>query len=944
MQEDIAFARGLATEWGLVDLAGEVIAAIGQEGTSDQTGERLQVVRCELYAQAAIAELDRQRRNELFEQAVSAYEAFLETHQDSAAFLEAESAYIKTCALFARSLEIALEEAVGEQAETLRLRRIEILTAAIQHSGELLDELLAEPGSSEVERRERLEVMLTHGRLLLELGRSQRNGEFLFQQAHRILEEVAFDQGEGTPGALRAFDLIGRVYSAQQDWEQAIAYFEAVIDQVLSTDSEQWAKTVKQLGLSSVDKEQRWLFVELTTDGLCEALMATGRVREACHYALHLVNTQKREGFAYSTTLGYPSLLAAAWTLLDSGGVVGGDLERGHGRWYATDREAADDGVTKRRRRSAAEVALTIARRVVAENQKNILRVRGQELIAEITRRPGVAIDPRDLYAAAEGKYNNQEYEPALEAFKLVLVALQHEDRAARVELAPMTLYRMGRAHQRLGRHLEACLAFREGCTTWSGDPEYDTANAQAFYDSAQVLQRRAPGDDVVETLCEEAEIIAAAKNVGDRGKILSNLARKKLLEEDYEGAVGFFREIERTAALYEKVVVTIGVCRFRQGEKDEAYSIFVDYLETFVTDPLNAVEDDAERKARRHEAKAIAGFYRALIEYDREDYAAVIENARDYYRLFPEQTSFAPWTMRLVGSSLVRAGELDEAKSYLELALERYPDSKHVAIFAIVLYKELKERHATADGDQRVWLLRQMAELLEVANEAATSKSFQNLREESRHWFDLQEWEKARSRLEELITEFGADDAHEEDLVRYVKPDLSHVLLELHRTGEAHAILSVLVGRTDRKPSKRTLLDYTRAVTGWVEGDAFDIRIVPGAGLTAAELRDATEKLNAMAGGVEKKWTCEWYDLKFRLAYGYHVWATAEGGPRDSRKQDTARAQLDVLVQDLGADFRGSAHVPGVDRTCDEDPERAPALGEDVLRRRLVWLWKKVR
>ena len=941
MQEDIAFAHGLATEWSLVDLAG---AAIEQEGTSDQTGEQLDVARCELYAQAAIAELDRQRRNELFEQAVSAYETLLEAHPNSAAFLEAESAYIKTCYLFARSLEIALEEAVGEQAEALRVRRIEILTAAVRRSGELLEALPADPESSEVLRRERLEVMLTRGRLLLELGRSQKAGEYSFQQAHRILEEVAFEQGEGTPGALRAFDLIGRVYNAQRDWEQAVVYFEAVIDQVLPTDPEQWAKTVKQLGLSPADKEQRWLFVELSTDGLCEALMATGRVREACKYALHLVNTQKHEGFAYSTTLGYPSLLAAAWTLLDSGGVVGGDLELGRGQWYATDREAADDGVKKHRRRPAAKVALIIARQVVAENQKNMLRVRGQELIAEITRRPGVDVDPRDLYAAAEGKYNNQEYEPALEAFKLVLVALQHEDRAARVELAPKTLYRMGRAHQRLGRHLEACLAFREGCTTWSGDPQYDTANAQAFYDSAQVLQRKSPGDDVVKTLCEEAESIAAAKNVGDRNKILYNLARKKHLEKAYDKAIDLFQQIERSAALYEKALINSGVCRFDQERKDEAHSIFVDYLENYVTDPLNTTEGDAEREARRRDAMATAGYYRACIEFDRKEYVAVIEHARDYYRTFPEQTSFAPRTMRRVGSSLIRIGELDEAKSYLGIARERFPDSRYVTLFAIELYKKLKELHATATSEQRSELLRAMAELLATANETATSKSFQNLREESRHWFDLQEWDKARSRLEELITECGEDVAHQEDLVRYVQPDLAHAMLELHHTGEAHAILSALVSRTDRKPSKRTLLDYTRAVTGWVEGDAFDIRIVPGAGTTAAEFRDATEKLNAMASGVEKKWTCEWYELKFCLAYGYHVWATAEGGPRDSRKQDTARAQLDVLVQDLGAEFRGSTYVPGVDRTCGDDPERAPTLGKDVLRRRLVWLWKKVR
>ena len=70
----------------------------------------------------------------------------------------------------------------------------------------------------------------------------------------------------------------------------------------------------------------------------------------------------------------------------------------------------------------------------------------------------------------------------------------------------------------------------------------------------------------------------------------------------------------------------------------------------------------------------AYAGFYRALIEYDRGDYAAVIENARDYYEAFPDQASLAPWTMRLVGNSLSKTGKSDEAKAYLQTALDLYP------------------------------------------------------------------------------------------------------------------------------------------------------------------------------------------------------------------------------------------------------------------------------
>ena len=49
---------------------------------------------------------------------------------------------------------------------------------------------------------------------------------------------------------------------------------------------------------------------------------------------------------------------------------------------------------------------------------------------------------------------------------------------------------------------------------------------------------------------------------------------------------------------------------------------------------------------------------------------------------------------MRLVCNSLSKTGKIDEAKAYLQIALERYSDNKHVAAFAIEFYKELKKQY----------------------------------------------------------------------------------------------------------------------------------------------------------------------------------------------------------------------------------------------------------
>ncbi len=45
IQDDIEFAKGLAREWGFVDLASDVILQIEKGGVSSKMGERLGVVK-----------------------------------------------------------------------------------------------------------------------------------------------------------------------------------------------------------------------------------------------------------------------------------------------------------------------------------------------------------------------------------------------------------------------------------------------------------------------------------------------------------------------------------------------------------------------------------------------------------------------------------------------------------------------------------------------------------------------------------------------------------------------------------------------------------------------------------------------------------------------------------------------------------------------------------
>lgn len=970
IQDDIAFAKGLAQDWGFVDLATDVITRIEKEGIPARQREQLGVTKCEIFEVAAINERDRERRNVLFEAALKSFADFIQQNPVSAALPEAERGFVRISSLYARSLEISLEDAVGEQAEALRQRRIEVLTEAVAKTMSQINALSAvgHDQMTEAQKTEMSNLMLDRGRMLLDLGRSQDEGAFSFEQALQILEAVVFEVGEGTPAALRAYDLIGQVNAARGDVKAARDYFEAVVEQAIPSDPTEWETMVREQELTPADKEKRWMFVELSTEGLVDSYLSMGEAAMACKYALHLYNTWKREGFELSPQLGYPSLLAAARALLESSGWIGGNTTAGEAKWYATEEEMKAAGETKRNQISCTDLALQIAQQVNKDNQGNVLQIRAQKLMASIINQPGVVVAPAVLYEAAEGDYNERNDEAALAGFRRVLAALEGQDRAAQLEFSPRIYFRMGRTYQRMERPLEAALAYQEGCTTWVGDPEYDGENAQGFYRSMQTVVQQSPGDAPLKTLMELAEKTAAELSNKDKNSINYDLGAKAERNEDYATAIQYYGEVQPAGLDYEKALVNIAVCKVRMGQIAEAQKLFDDYLEVYVKDPKTDPGASQAKIAKRADAMAMAEYWRGQIHFkiaekaqSRVDlppeevkslFELVVGLIGTYHERYPTQTDFTPRTLNSLMLSYLALGDIAKARSTYELLVQNYPDHKIVAAASVSFYNNLKDLQAAAasagEVDRAAQLLREMAGLLELGNRNSAKSDFAGLRRESSHWMDLAEYAKAEIALEKLRAEFASstDEKIKSDMVKYVLPDLAHALLQQHKVTPAHEILLALMDDPTDKPGKRTGLDYCRSVTGWVEGEGTDVELVAGAGQTEAEYQRATETLAAIAQSVDAKWTCEWYAYQFQLAWSFYAWATQDWSPnKDTKKKDTAQRTLKVLVGELGSQFKGDENVAGIDVACESvGGEDQLLYGGDKLRRRFVWLWGKVQ
>ena len=340
-RETLEFARGLASEFSFVGLAEEVLKLGESRGFPSSMDEQVALEKCNIFAIGARSERDPVKRHELFEQALVTYEDFIRENTRSDSLPDAESGFVQVSADYAQSLIVTIEEAVGEEAEKMRERRIEVLTAAVAKTGELVESLKTIQEPSEADKRRLYNLMLNRGRMLTETARSQEDPTFSFEQAALTLDELQSLAGEASPFGLRAFVALGDNMVARGNYLDAAYMYEYVVNTAIPAGPGEWKQIVDEQELTKADKEVRWLFLEIGTKGLVESYSSEGDQSSALGWALHYYNIQKQEGFTFSVG-GYLSLLEVARALMEAGGYLGG--RPGEQQWYPSEDAAKEAG------------------------------------------------------------------------------------------------------------------------------------------------------------------------------------------------------------------------------------------------------------------------------------------------------------------------------------------------------------------------------------------------------------------------------------------------------------------------------------------------------------------------------------------------------------------------------------------------------------------------
>lgn len=936
IRNEIRYARGLVTELGFTDLAQNVLSAV----ESDATGtlrEELQLAQCEMLQLGARKERrDPLKRNQLYEEALAAFESFIEQNSFSEFVPEAESTFVSLTWEYGQSLVASLESATGEEAVAIKEKLATALERGASKASELASNLEAIPSEerSKADNDTLYKLHLDRGNMLLEMAKSQETGT-LFDYALNAFDKVVDLAGEGTPWSLRAFVGTADTYMAMGEPEEAEAFYAYVCSEAIPFDREEWETYKKEAEIDAATAQTRFLFVQLGITGWLESLVAIGDIDRACEAGMYFHNIWKREGFNLTDGLGHMAMLQVAQTLLDAGGNVGGDFSGGEAEWFPTEDAMREKYRSARQQKTAVDVALSLAQQVNREMAGNVLQIQAQQLIGQIIELPGMVPDPAILYEAAEGEYNAQNFGEALPAFKRVLASLQSQDAALRSEFAPQIFFYMGSTYQKLDLHMEAIMAFEQCIELYPADTNYTPDCAKRLHFSAKRLKAVSKGPEI-EKLFRKAEnfMIQFASEEGGVGDIefgkaerAYNTATGSKNAADFAEAKRLFGEVSSDASKYEHALVHIGLCDYQVGNFAGAEFQLSEYLENYVNDPINAVNTAAQR-ARREKAMALATLYMGLCAVKQGNWSDVVERLADFEDKFPNAPELTP---AAVYRRLLAQLELGNDAAVLEeeeILRTQFKSSKFSAAGSRKAYEVVESRYEASEegSEERRAALESMARLREAGNSSG-NPSYAYLRQESQHWLELGEWAKAERVLRRISENFAmdSDPAVRGALEVHVPSDLGWALMEQRELEEALSILQPLV--EEKRGGSTTATRFARCVAGWLEvevpenGATLKVNAVTGMG-DADSFPLAVETLRVLE--PQESWDSEWYENRIDTIFAYYQWSKL-----DSERLRSAQGILENIK------LQASGDNPGEDYSLVED---------EKLRAKFLWLDRQVR
>lgn len=866
IQHEVKLLRGLAKDWGFVELAQEHLESLRKSSeTSESDQKQLAQVSAEVLYLGARRINDLDKRQSVLGEALQQFKDYLDQYGSSEGATTVMSAYAEACEYYGEFLAERIElEKDPDKKKAFEEEALQVFVAGVKASNDAMTALESRKSENNELKIQYYLAWLRKGTLLRTWGKTRKEDrEVKADEAIQTLERLALEAGEETAIGVKALLEMGVALAVKGSTADGVDMFASTIDLVKTQlDSEQPPPPGTQ-GLL-------FQFLEESTTYMTDIYVSEGRPDDVLTAVASYRDSCKKYDLPSQPRYQDAIYLNEARARIDKGGA---------------------ENSTK---------ALEIAKEVAGRHPNDFIGLRAREMIGGVLDNPGVTVAADALLQAAKGELQANKTGSAVRAFKRLIRSLESaEDKAA---YGLKGYHDMGLAFARQQRYLEAIFAWQTGLATFGPLTDDDKTKAAVvnYLNSALASVRRQKSDnEFVDGLKSQADSIA--RRYAD-DKTIANRAivdAKRLIDEKkFDKALELLTAVDRKTDQFELSQAMIVYAHMMSGDFAKARTKVKEYL-TFKDDPLNRL-DNAETVKKQYREYAIADviFYQGKMladeafgrntgDVERKPDPSKVKDVVNAFRNYRKdygsvRSSYAVIATIELIAALIELEKIGEAEAEYANLQKENPQERSVGGLAVRLFMARKtniaaiqqEIEAVQGDPTKTLALRDANQRLRAEVRKALSfaknyldvepkPNYQLLRDASELAVLIEDYDQALQFNEKLIEVYAKDKAYADTIDKFVRPDIASILM---RKGDFQTALKQIDAALEiRKKSNELLLLKVRALGGWYDFDENgNPRVTNGVGRFKEAYELLFTEYRKFVRGKYKEWDLEYYQFRF--------------------------------------------------------------------------------
>ena len=863
-KREIKFIKGLAKDWGFVQLAGDLLEDLRKKEQGDPDMLRLLAsVDAEVSFRGSKRIRDLDKREAELKKALEKFDNYLAQYGRDEASVEVLKSLAEVCEYYGNFLyqKMQLTKDPDKRKED-EAQALEVFIKGVKAANESYDifEKIERGGNIQAKVGRALSGMRKAALMILWARTIERDRKIKADEALLFLEDMILDFGEETAVGVNCLLYMGEASDVLGRTDDAISYLKDTIVVVTERLMDQ------ERPVSASTARLMWQILESGYQKLTDIRLRQGDIAGVIKAVKKYKRDQQKLDAPTGARFGDLVLLNGAQAEYESG--EAGSKDR------------------------VIEACKEVARR----HPGDPTGLKARALLNDVLSGSSADVGADALFEAANGDYQEERYQKAIRGFKRVLRNLHKKEDKAKFGLKAYAL--MGMSFIRMERYLEAYYALYEGLDEYGNQADQRTRDlAISNLKRAAKAKRRLTKDPFFDSLKDQADIMVSKfGTASDKNKISWDKAEEYRNTKKFDQAIENYRRIEKSFTYYELALVRIAISQYGRGDEAAAQRAFDAYYK-FTKDPLNDPTTSSGTQARAS-AMAEAKFYegkmvanKAFGRDGRKKEPKLLDAVVTAYRGFRDNYSAASDSLKISAASdliraLVELEKLKDAEGEYRSLRAKYPENAQVSNLAKDLYMARKtsveamaEEVAKVDPkDRRAVESAQAQYRAEVDKALSFAKTyvkdelkpdFAILRSATKMAWAVQKWDDAEFFLKKTWGAWSSDKSKTKTMDIYVRPEMAEIKLKKGDFRGALADIKTALEFAKGKAKYKLYRFQAQALGGWAELDNRGrLKIIYGRG-EKGDFKEAYDILfQKYAPLVKQKqpymWTYEWYQWYF--------------------------------------------------------------------------------